>query len=81
MRASIRLSAFVLGAGLLASTPLAAQTVDGGAVFQRECATCHTGAPDTRTLVTQVQDGKFTLIYPPDQAQAPIRWPSPTWAQ
>jgi ABC-type branched-subunit amino acid transport system substrate-binding protein len=40
-----------------------------------------TGAPDTKTLVTQVQDGKFTLVYPPDQAQAKIRWPSPTWSQ
>jgi polyvinyl alcohol dehydrogenase (cytochrome) len=35
-------------AALLAASPAAAQPPDGAAVFNRECASCHTGAPDTR---------------------------------
>ena len=38
-----------------------------------------TGAPDTQTLVTQVQDGKFTVVWPANQASAKVRWPAPTW--
>ena len=38
-----------------------------------------TGAPDTKTLVTQIQDGKFTVVWPADQATAKLRWPAPTW--
>ena len=42
------LAATVAAAGVVASSPVAAQTPDGGAVFTRECSSCHTGAPDTR---------------------------------
>jgi cytochrome c5 len=28
--------------------PAAAQTPDGAAVFEKHCATCHDGAPDSR---------------------------------
>ncbi len=38
-----------------------------------------TGAPDTKTLVTQIQDGKFTVVWPANQATAKLRWPAPTW--
>ena len=48
MRATTRLCSFTLGLAITASTPLFAQAPDGGAVFQRECVQCHTGAPDTR---------------------------------
>ena len=41
-------AAAFLAAGLFASAPLFAQTPDGSAIFARECATCHTGAADTR---------------------------------
>ena len=37
--------AWACGSG---SGRLAAQSPDGGAVFARECASCHTGAPDNR---------------------------------
>ncbi|MDB5531896.1 MAG: periplasmic binding domain protein [Hyphomicrobiales bacterium] len=38
-----------------------------------------TGAPDTKTLVTQIQDGKFTVVWPAASATSKLRWPSPTW--
>ena len=38
-----------------------------------------TGAPDTKTLVTQIQDGKFTIVWPEAQATSKLRWPSPSW--
>jgi polyvinyl alcohol dehydrogenase (cytochrome) len=39
---------FVAGLSLIGAAPVAAQAPDGAAVFARECASCHTGAPDTR---------------------------------
>ena len=33
---------------LLGAAPTRAQTTDGAAVFQRSCASCHSGAPDSR---------------------------------
>ena len=51
-------SVFFLAATIAAvgvgSSPVAAQTPDGGAVFTRECASCHTGAPDTRAPAPDV---------------------------
>ncbi len=38
-----------------------------------------TGAPDTKTFVTQIQDGKFTVVWPASQATSQTRWPAPTW--
>ena len=38
-----------------------------------------TGAPNTQTFVTQIQDGKFTIVWPAAQATSKLRWPAPTW--
>ena len=43
-----RLLLSVAAVSVLVNHPAFAQTPDGAAVFQRECAICHTGAPDTR---------------------------------
>ena len=48
------LAATVVAASVVASSPLAAQTPDGAAVFTRECSSCHTGAPDTRAPAPDV---------------------------
>lgn len=37
------------------------------------------GAPNTRTLVTQVQDGKFKVVWPPELATGQLKWPVPSW--
>ena len=53
----MRQDSFALAACLLASawsTPAAAQAPDGAGIFKRECATCHTGAPDTRAPAPEV---------------------------
>jgi polyvinyl alcohol dehydrogenase (cytochrome) len=39
---------------LLAAAPVAAQTPDGAAIFNRDCATCHTGEPDVRAPAPDV---------------------------
>ena len=39
---------------LLTGSPSAAQAPDGAAIFNRECASCHTGAPDTRAPAPDV---------------------------
>jgi mono/diheme cytochrome c family protein len=52
VRFLIATTALCVTAGL--SAPVGAQTPDGGAIFNRECATCHTGAPDTRAPAPDV---------------------------
>ncbi len=54
MPSTPRLSSFVTGLALLASTPLFAQAPNGAAIFARECSVCHTGAPDTRAPAPDV---------------------------
>jgi polyvinyl alcohol dehydrogenase (cytochrome) len=49
-----RCAAAIAAASVLTTAPLGAQTPDGAAVFQRECSTCHTGAPDTRAPAPDV---------------------------
>jgi polyvinyl alcohol dehydrogenase (cytochrome) len=48
------LAAAVVVAGLSSPASVAAQTPNGADVFRRECATCHTGAPDTRAPAPEV---------------------------
>ena len=42
------MKAFVFLAALLLAAPVVAQIPDGAQVFQRNCASCHTGAADSR---------------------------------
>jgi polyvinyl alcohol dehydrogenase (cytochrome) len=53
----VRQVTFALAACLLApawGTTAAAQAPNGAEVFKRECATCHTGAPDTRAPAPEI---------------------------
>lgn len=46
--------AWPLGAQQAPAPPAASASVDGAAVFARECSTCHTGAADTRAPAPEV---------------------------
>lgn len=47
-------SALAVAGTVVVSSSAFAQTPDGAAVFQRECVSCHTGAPDTRAPSPEV---------------------------
>lgn len=49
-----RRAAGAIVALLVTTAPAAAQAPNGAEVFKRECATCHTGAPDTRAPAPDV---------------------------
>jgi polyvinyl alcohol dehydrogenase (cytochrome) len=52
--ASLTAAALIAVSAFITNIPLLAQTPDGAVVFNRECATCHTGAPDTRAPAPDV---------------------------
>ncbi len=54
MRPTMRFSTCTIGLVLLAGAALHAQAPDGAEVFKRECASCHTGAADTRAPSPEV---------------------------
>ena len=33
------------------------------------------------TVLFQVQDGKYVVVYPEEFAEAKIRWPTPPWGE
>jgi branched-chain amino acid transport system substrate-binding protein len=37
------------------------------------------GQPDTRTLITQNQDGNVVVVWPPNLSTGKLKWPAPSW--
>ena len=54
-----RRAALLAGLAMLAAAPAAAQTTEGAAVFQRSCASCHTGAADSRAPAREALRGRL----------------------